>query len=163
LKWLSYKPSAFEHSCGTGFPARPCHPFPPPLDSLERLSYNPTLHSLERLSYNPPWTAWKGWLRNPRPQNTHVGRAFQPVLANLSPTPWTAWKGCPTAPTQESPEWLSYKSSDMRFFCGAPLAALSVVLFGRPPNEKFKPMWLSLGSNRKPEGLASSLQVPELS
>jgi hypothetical protein len=41
LERLAYKSGTLEPSCGTGFPARPCRPFPHPLDSLERLSYNP--------------------------------------------------------------------------------------------------------------------------
>jgi hypothetical protein len=38
LERLSYKPGNLEHSCGTGFLARPYHPFLHPLVSLERLS-----------------------------------------------------------------------------------------------------------------------------
>jgi hypothetical protein len=71
LQWPAYKHGALEHSCGTGFPARPRRP-PCPL----------------------PWTAWKGC---PTPHSGQPGKAvLQPAqdrLERLSYDPHPAQPG----------------------------------------------------------------------
>jgi hypothetical protein len=53
LQWLAYKPGAVEHSCGTGFLARSCHPLPRPPGQPRKAVLQPAQDSLERLSHNP--------------------------------------------------------------------------------------------------------------
>jgi hypothetical protein len=135
LQWLAYQPSALEHSCGTGFPARPCHPFPrPPRTAWKGCPTSPTRNSLETLSYSPhpgqPGKAvlhieqleafmWDGlsspsWPAFPPPPGQPRKAVLQPAQDSLERLsynpPRTAWKGCPTTPTRNSLERLSHKT-----------------------------------------------------